>query len=141
MSFPFDSTGVDPEAKSYKTLPEGQVFEFKIMEAEEMRSKKTGYPMVKLRAEVVNDAEWAGVGVFHYVVFIPKGLPGEGINVHFRKSIGVPYGGNDVVDAGEWVGKKFRATTKVDEYEGKKNSKISAVESREDAKDEAEIPF
>lgn len=138
MTIRHDSRGIDPNA-SFPTLPEGKVFEFRIMEATEMKSKK-GLDMVKLRVEVIGDPEWNGTSLFHYIVFIPKGAPGEGISVHFRKSCGLPYGGDDAIEEQDWIGKRFKATTKVEEYEGKKSSKISAVESRDEAAEDS-VPF
>lgn len=121
-----DSRGIDPNP-SFPTLPEKAWFDFKVMEAEEMKSKK-GLDMVKLKVQVINNPEWNGTTLFHYVTFIPKGVPGEGISVHFRKCLGLPYGGDDSIDEVDWEGKRFKATTVVEEYNGQKSSKIKLVD-------------
>jgi hypothetical protein len=126
MSFLHDSTGIDPD-QEFPLLPEGQWFPFKIYEAEESVSKKAGYPMILAKCEVVGDDRYAEMNVWHYVVFIPKGKSGDGINVHFRKCIGVPFGGNDDVDADDWVGKRFMGKIVHEVYLGKKNHKIGEV--------------
>lgn len=133
-----DSTGIDPNP-SFPTLPEKEWFDFKVVEATEMKSKK-GLDMVKLRVEVINNPDWNGTSVFHYVTFIPKGEPGDGISVHFRKCLGLPFGGDDVIDEPEWLGKRFKATTVIDEYNGTKNSKIKLVAALDEDVDDG-IPF
>jgi len=149
MSFLHDSTGVNPDVQ-YDLLPEGW-YTFRIYEAEEMESKK-GYPMILARCEVVGDVRYKDSSVWHYVVFIPKGQKGDGISVHFRKCIGVPFGGQDEVDARDWMGKKFMGYAVQETYEGKTRNKIAKVSPMPDAdknatevgnsgvKDE-EIPF
>lgn len=145
MSFKHDSTGVDPDVAGL--LPEGD-YEFKIIDAVEEVSKK-GFNMVKTTVEV-STGDLAGKQIDHYVVFIPKGQKGEGINVHFRKCIGVPYGGNDVVDAQDWIGKRFKAKCTVTEntYKDKsgvekkgKNNQLSYIEPVEGGAVDSEIPF
>lgn len=126
MSFNYDSTGIDPDAK-FPLLPEGEWFPFKIFEAEESTSKKSGYPMILAKCEVVGDERYADMNVWHYIVFIPKGQKGDGINVHFRKAIGVPFGGDDAVDAEDWVGKRFMGKIAHETYNGKTNHKIAEV--------------
>lgn len=125
MSFKYDSTGIDPDAK-FPLLPEGEWFPFKIYDAEEMTSKK-GNPMILAKCEVVGDERYVDMDVWHYVVFIPKGSKGDGINVHFRKCIGVPFGGDDAVDADDWVGKRFMGKIGHEAYQGKTNHKIVEV--------------
>lgn len=145
MSFQYDSTGIDPD-QEFPLLPEGQWYPFKIFSAEEMQSSN-GNPMILAKCEVYGDARYQDMQVWHYVVFIPKGHRGDGINVHFRKCIGVPFGGNDEIDAEEWVGKKFMGKIAHEVYKGKKNHKISEISPMQsqsvptDKKEEDEIPF
>jgi hypothetical protein len=131
MSFMHDSSGIDPD-QEFPLLPEGQWFPFRIYEAEELTSKKSGNPMILAKCEVVGDDRYADMNVWHYVVFIPKGKPGEGINVHFRKCIGVPFGGEDEVDAEDWIGKRFMGKIAHEVYNNKKNHKIDQVSPMRD---------
>ena len=125
--FYHDSTGIDPNAGgNMELIPDGQWLPFQIIDAED-RKTKTHRDMLNLKCEVVEDARWKGKWVWHTVVFIPKGEKGEGMSVHFRKCIGMPYGANDLVDGLAWVGKRFMGKVIIDEYNGKKNNKIDAV--------------
>jgi hypothetical protein len=147
MSFLYDSTGVNPD--EYPTLPEGW-YPFRIYEAEEQTSSK-GNPMVLAKCEVLGDARYQGMTIWHYVTFIPKGRPGDGINVHFRKSIGVPFGGNDQVDAKDWIGRKFMGYAVQETYEGKTRNKLTKISPIKDdesvtevgatSPDDLEVPF
>lgn len=139
MTIRHDSRGIDPNP-SFPTLPENVWFDFKVTEAVEGKTKK-GLDMVKLKVEVINDADWTGTQLLHFVTFIPKGSPGEGISVHFRKSLGLPYGGDDVIDEVDWLGKRFKASTVVEEYNGNKNSKIKTVDAINAGKVEEDAPF
>lgn len=123
MPFQHDSRGVDPD--EFPILPDGW-YPFRIYQAEEMKSKK-GYDMVLAKAEVFNDLRFKGINVWNYVTFIPKDRPGSWISVHFRKCIGVPFGGEDIVDATEWVGKKFMGEVISEIYEGKKRNKFVKI--------------
>ena len=138
MSFQYDSTGIDPDME-YPLLPEGEWFPFRIYEAEESLTKKDHYPMILAKCEVAGDERYADMNVWHYVVFIPKGKPGEGINVHFRKCLGVPFGGDDVVDADDWVGKRFMGKIAHETYNGKKNHKIAEVSPMRDQESQAAV--
>lgn len=138
MSFKHDSTGIDPDAE-FPLLPEGQWFPFRIYEAEELVSKKTKLPMILAKCEVFGDERYADMNVWHYITFIPKDKPGEGISVHFRKCIGVPFGGNDDVDADDWVGKKFMGKIVHETYNGKKNHKIAEVSPMPDQESQAAV--
>ena len=83
--------------------------------------------MLNLKCEVIEDQRWKGKWVWHTVVFIPKGEKGDGMSVHFRKCIGMPYGANDLIDGMKWIGKRFMGKVTIEEYNGKKNNKISEV--------------
>jgi hypothetical protein len=118
--FKHDSTGVDPDV--FSLLPEGW-YPFRIFDAEELRSSK-GNNMVFAKCEVFNDEKFNGEKVWHYVVFLPKENRGAGISVHFRKCIGVPFGGDDIVDANEWKGKKFMGKVAHSEYVNKEGNRV-----------------
>lgn len=141
MSFKHNSTNIS--AEEYELLPEGW-YPLRIYEAEELKSKK-GYDMVLAKCEVFNDPRYPSTSLWHYVVFLPEGEKGAGISVHFRKACGLPFGGDDVIDAEEWKGKKFMGSITVEEYEGKKRNKIAKVSPMPDAevaqKSEEDIPF
>lgn len=116
--FKHNSTGVDATG-GFQPLPEGE-YRLTIQFAEEMKSKK-GMDMVKVTLAVIEHEKFDGKTIDHYVVFIPAGEKGDGMNVHFRKCIGMPYGGDDEVNADRWIGKKIRANIKIEErdYNGK----------------------
>lgn len=146
MPFKHDSTGVNPDA--FPLLPADE-YVFRIVDAREEISKK-GYHMVKTEIEVA-EGDHKGFQLTHYVVFIPKGQKGDGINVHFRKCINVPFGGDDEVNAADWVGRRFKATVSVDDEnyvkdgvrkQIKKNNlkKIEAIEGA-NAPVDSEVPF
>jgi hypothetical protein len=127
MPFRHDSTNI--KERKYEPMPEGE-YNFVIQFAEEKKSSK-GNDMVELTLSVIEHEEYHGKNIKHYVVFLPAGEKGDGISVHFRKCIGVPYGGDDEVDASTWIGKKLVGKVKIEtrEYEGKQyeNNKIAAV--------------
>lgn len=125
MPFKHDSTGVDPDMK-FPLLPVDQWFPFRIYDAEEQVSK-SGNNMVLAKCEVFNDERYGGEQVWHWVTFLPSDNKGAGISVHFRKCIGVPFGGNDEVDAQAWIGKRFMGKIEHSEYKGRKNHKIGEV--------------
>lgn len=132
MPFIHDSTGVEPSGGKFQPLPEGE-YAFVIQDAAEKTSKK-GLPMIETVLSVIEDAQFQGKTIKHWVVFIPKGDKGDGMSVHFRKCIGVAYGGADEVNAQEWVGKKLRAKLKIEKMPSKKNpgeildtNKVAAV--------------
>ena len=134
MSFQYDATGVSMDGP---LLP-NQKFTFRIMEAEEGTTKENRYPLVKVRADVVNDPEFSGWPVFHYVTFMPKEKPGAGIAVHFLKTIGEPYEGTFDVHPDNWIGKTFQAQVTTEEYQGRKNNKFKNIEP---AKADDGLPF
>jgi len=117
MSFRHDSTGIDPDDSTILLVPEG-LYTLKIFEAEEQTSTK-GNDMIQIKCKIVNLPELADAEIWHWVVFMPKDQKGAGISVMFRKAIGVPFGGNDTVDADDWVGKKFQAYIIQESYKDK----------------------
>ena len=109
-------------------IPEGK-YSFKIGTAEEGVSKTSGNNMVKISAVVIEDPVLEGKSVNHWVVFVQAGKKGDMMNVHFRKSIGVPYGGEDTVDAVQWVGRKFQALIRHEKNkDGYWNAKLANIE-------------
>ncbi len=139
MPFKHNSTGIDPTS-TIMLMPDGW-YTMKINEAEEMTSSK-GNDMILVKCSPVNDPEYSEASIWHYVAFLPKGQKGDGISVWFRKCIGVPFGGEDTVDADDWVGRKFKAYVAQETYEGKTRNKISKVESLESVtQNEDEVPF
>jgi hypothetical protein len=138
--YSYDSTGIDPDAKgSFVLLPEGQ-YSFVIKEAKPGQSKNGNF-MVTLSCEVVNNVNFNGKTVTHYVTFFEKDKPGAGIPIHFLKVIGQPWEGQFDVTVADWIGGEFLGYVKHDEYTSKKdglkykNAKISRVEK------ETALPF
>lgn len=121
MSFRHDSTGIDPDDTSTVALvPEG-LYTLKIFEAVEQVSSN-GNNMVQVKCHIVNLPEFKEAELWHWVVFIEKGEKGDGISVMFRKAIGVPFGGDDIINADDWVGKKFQANVIQESYKDKKGT-------------------
>lgn len=147
MTFRHNSSNIKVEDK-FAPIPAGEYF-FVIQDASE-KTSKTGHPMIEMTLQLIEDEQFHGKTLKHYVVFLPEGSKGDGISVHFRKCIGVPYGGDDEVDARDWVGKKIRAKLKVEkrEWEGKEyeGNKVAYVKPYGDdfpavKTAESEIPF
>lgn len=131
------------EPKQFTLIPEGTWLEFKIIDVVEKRTAR-GMDMLSLKCEVQDHSDYEGRWVYHNVVFIPAGQKGDGMSVHFRKCIGVPYGGNDLVDGLTWMGKRFMGKVGVSEYDGKTRNEIKVVASlaeRDEPKTEDQIPF
>lgn len=123
--FRYDSTGVNPDG--YSLLPDNTWHVLEIDEALEMTSK-SGHPMVKCVCVPV-DPDYVGVRIWHYVTFLPPTEPGAGIAVHWLKTIGEPWEGSIAVKPQSWCGQRFLAYVTQEEYKGKKNNKISKVQS------------
>ncbi len=140
MPFKHDSSGIESNS-TVLLMPDGW-YTMKIDEAEEMKSQN-GNNMILVKCSPVNEAQYTEMSIWHYVVFLPKGQKGDGISVWFRKAIGIPVGGNDVVDADDWVGRKFKAYVSQDTYKGKTRNKIIKVDTLEfiPQDEEAEVPF
>lgn len=138
MPFKHDSTGIDPNSTQL-LMPEGWYL-MQIMKAEEMVSQK-GNDMILVKCRPVNEAGYEDVEIWHYVVFIPKGQKGDGLSVHFRSCIGVPFGGYDTVDSSEWIGRKFKAYIVQEIYNKKPKNKIGQVMPEESTQDNSEVPF
>ena len=102
--------------------------------------------MIRAKCECLDD-RYKGYNVWHYVIFLPKESAGAGISVHFRKSIGVPFGGDDVVDASDWEGKRFMAYVVQETYEGQTRNKFKKISPMRDStveqsvSEEESVPF
>lgn len=143
-SFRYDSTGIDPNAKKYPLIPDGW-FPFRIVEAEAGTSK-SGYPMVTVKCKCLDLLQSEKGPIAHWVVFLPKGKPGDGMNVHFRKSIKVPWEGDVEVDTNDWLGKTFMGKVVTEEYNGNMNNKFKSISPMRDGEpvakeSEEENPF
>lgn len=140
MSFNFDATGIDPDAKGTSRLLPKRWFDFEIAsfiskagdEYPKDGKTKNGDPMVNILCEVINDDEFKGERVFHTVTFLKGGTPGAGMSVHFLKSIGQPWEGNFDVDSSDWVGAKFKGYVITDEYKGKTKNKLGEIKPYEE---------
>ncbi len=127
MPFKHDSSGIDPDAPSILLLPDGW-YKLKIMEAEEQVSSN-GNDMILCKCGIVGEPQFADASIWHWVVFLPakdkdgKPTKGAGMSVVFRMAIGVPFGGDDVVDADDWVGKRFMGFVVSEIYTNKETGK------------------
>jgi hypothetical protein len=129
MSFKYDSSGITDE---FPVVPDGW-YDFKIIDAEEMVSKN-GNDMVLAKCQIINSPDHSDI-IHHYVTFLPPDSKGAFINVLFRKAIGVPAGGDDIVDADDWKGKRFKGAV-VTEV-GKDGIKRNKIQKVSPLKDEA----
>lgn len=120
MSFPHDAAA-PTEGGGSTLLPSG-TYELVITKAEEKKSK-SGYNMVNVTCEVVNNPDFNGAKVFHNVTFMPKEKSGAGMASHFLKCINQPYEGAVTVDPDTWVGEDFKAKIAPREYEKKDGTK------------------
>lgn len=116
MVFRHNSTNIEPSEGKFNVFPEGE-YAVVIESAEEKTSKgdKTmGMPMIEMTLSIIEHPEYHGKTFRHWVVFMPEGMDGAGMSVHFRKCIGIPFGGDDEVDARDWVGRKLRVNLRVE---------------------------
>jgi hypothetical protein len=143
MSFSYDGTGIDPDAKGPNVLLPKRFHNFEILNFQAKDGTdypkdgktKNGDPMVNFLAEVVDDEEFNGERVFHTVTFLAKDSPGAGMSVHFLKTIGQPWEGKFEVDSSQWIGKRFMGYVINEEYKGKMKNKITEVKLYEPKKD------
>lgn len=154
MRFGYDAKDAEPVG-DFEPVPKG-IYSLMVDEVGESKTK-AGVPMAKVTFTIIESMAYKGRKVWHNVIFWQNGEPGTGYTLHFLKCIGQPYKGAFRVDTDKWVGKKAKAYVVIDEYEGKKNNKISQLmpydESAdgfgdtsepvksEPAKSEEEIPF
>ena len=157
MPFIHNSKNIQPSDGKFQIYPEDD-YSLVIREATETVSKgpKTnGMPMIALDLEIIEHEKLQGKPLKHWIVFMPEGMDGAGVSVHFRKCIGVPYGGEDEVNASDWVGKKLKVHLKVkpNTYKDKKTgemvtsnqNKITGImpygDDFPEIKKEEEVPF
>lgn len=108
-----------------KPIPAGE-YCLKVGDAKEGVSK-SGNPMIETTLVVIEHPQHEGKTFRHWVVFIPPGMPGDKMNVHFRKCIGVPYDGDVEVDPSTWFGKKLRAVVGISMKDGYENNKATKI--------------
>lgn len=147
MGFPFSSKGVNLDGPPPAPA---KVYTLEIVEATDtdkdgnpLVTKKNSDPMVKCKIKI-HDEENNWTPFFHWVVFIPKGKPGEGMAINFLKHIGEPWEDDFIVEPENWVGKKFRAMVKVEkDDQGTLRNGIRYLvdESTEATKEDSEVPF
>jgi hypothetical protein len=130
MGFRHNSTNIKPSDGSFEVYPEGE-YRVSIEEAKEGISngaKTKGMNMIEMTLQIIEHESLHGKTIKHWVVFMPEGMDGAGMSVHFRKCIGVPYGGDDEVEAMEWIGKKLRVKLGVDTkpYKDKKTGEMKS---------------
>ena len=147
MSFNFDGTGIDPDAKGTNVLLPKRFHSFEILNFEAKNGDeypKEGYtrnkdPMVSILCEVIDDEEFNGERVFYTITFLPKDKPGAGMSIHFLKTIGEPWEGSFEVNSNNWVGKRFMGYVINEEYKGRTKNKITEVKVYDPKKDG--VPF
>ena len=122
--FPYDTTGVK-EAGNFPPIPDDEYL-FRIVETIVGKTVSGADILVKVTL-VVKDGEYAGRKVWHQVCFKPPQEAGAGFAKHWLHAIGEPYEGKISVDPDNWIGKVVRATTKIEEYNNKKNNKVDDV--------------
>lgn len=127
--FDYNASGVSMDGP---LLPDGW-FTFRIMDATEGMTRDGKNHLVKVRADVIQDEEFAGWPVYHYVTFLPKDNPGAGISLHFLKAIAEPFEGSFKVNAEDWVGKMFSGQVFTDTYKDRKSNKIKQVKALDKA--------
>lgn len=140
MGDAYDSTGIDPDAKSFDLLPDGK-YTLKIDKAERTISSN-GNLMAKLECKVINNPDYNDRIIFHNVTFLSPEKKGSGMAIHFLKTICQPWEGKIDINIPDWVGASFIAKVGHGQYESQKYKKmmdkneINAVEP-----DPAMIPF
>lgn len=141
--YSYDSTGVKLDGGS-RTIPES-TYTFRITKAKPTKSKK-GYFMVECECDIINNIDFMGKRLKHWVTFMPPEHKAAGIAIHFLKVIGQPWEGKFDVVAANWEGCTFIGKTKNEAYTSTKDgkqyeqSKIAVVEYLPGKKD-SEIPF
>lgn len=143
MSFNYDGTGIDPDAKGTSMLLPKRFHNFEILnfvtkdgtEYPKDGKTKNGDPMVNFLCEVVDDEEFNGERVFHTVTFLDPKSPGAGMSIHFLKTIGEPWENKFDVDSASWVGKRFMGYVINEEYKGRVKNKITDIKLYEPKKD------
>ena len=141
MSFKYNSTGIDPDAKAQNKVLPKRWFSYEIVEFiakdgtvyPREGTSKNGDPQVVFLAEVIDDDGYKGERVMHTVTFLPpkgkdgKPSAGAGMAIHFLKTIGQPWEGEIEPEAEEWIGAKLDAYTLTEEYNGKTKNKFGEI--------------
>lgn len=140
MPTAYDATGIDPDARTFELLPDGN-YTLKIVKAEETKSK-AGNLMAKVECEVVNNLDFNGRKVFHNVTFLDPKEKGAGMAIHFLKTIAQPWEGKIEIDIPRWEGATFLAKVGKSSYVSQKTGKtVDRNEIKAVDKDPDFIPF
>lgn len=133
----YDATGIEPSSQGQSKLLPKEWFTFEVIEytskdgahtyPEEGFTNENHYPKVNVLVQVVDEGEYQGERIFHTVTFMPKGVSGAGMAIHFLKTIGQPYEGKFTPDPLAWVGERFLGYAVVDEYKGKQKNKLGEI--------------
>lgn len=151
--FPYNSTGIDPEAKNFTPAPEGEYW-LVVKEASDIkdmgpRITRNGDPYVMVTCEV-DEGPYLGKMVWHNVTFMKAGAPGAGMAVKFLKTIGEPWDGEIDINPAIWIGRRFRAKLKIgkDNQGRPKNEiayllepEISSPVAQPNSMSDDEVPF
>lgn len=137
----YDATGIEPSTQGQSKLLPKQWFTFEVIEytskdgahtyPEEGFTKDKNYPKVNVLAQVVDEGEYQGERIFHTVTFMPKGVDGAGMAIHWLKTINQPFEGKFTPVPTAWVGERFLGYPIVDEYMGKKKNKLGEIKAVE----------
>lgn len=137
----YDATGIEASTQGQQKLLPKQWFTFEVIEyttkdgahtyPEEGLTQKNKYPKVNVLVEVVDEGEYQGERIFHTVTFMPKGIEGAGMAIHWLKTINQPFEGKFTPDPLAWVGERFLGYPIVDEYQGKKKNKLGEIKAVE----------
>lgn len=141
----YDATGIEPSAQGQaKLMPRGW-FKFEVISYTTKDGSKTypmdgftnknHYPKTDLLTECISEGEYKGCRVFHTVTFMPKGVDGAGMAIHWLKTIGQPYEGKIKPNSSVWPGAIFMGYPIVDEYMGKKKNKFGEIKACEEYND------
>jgi hypothetical protein len=139
MPFTYDSRGVKPSQFS-DPVPDG-TYTLEIMKADEQQSRN-GSPMVKVTC-AIEDKDYSGATVYHYVTFLEKGTPGAGISTHFLKCIGEPFEEDESLEVTpkNWVAKKFKARVIQDKFKRQDGTEGISNKIKTVMPTDADVPF
>lgn len=127
----YDATGIKEPGDF--SIPEAE-YTLTVTNPREGKSNNGDY-QVKVDL-VVDGGEHKGYVVKnHRVTFFPPGASGAGFALSFLKSINQPYQGKFVVDPAKWEKQRLLGYLVVDEYQGRKNMKVSWVKPLSESTD------
>lgn len=120
--FDHNTTGVT-ESGAFEPIPEG-TYAFEITKTE-IRKSRNGDNQVNVTLTVC-EGEYEGRKVFYLLTFLPPNRDGAGIVKRWLHAIGEEYEGRITVNPQQWGG-TVTCDVKIDEYQGRKSNKITAV--------------